>query len=230
MQTRRDFAYEQLRELLRRGRFRPGDRIAEVALAEELQVSRGPLREAIHQLASEGLLTRSPGLGAFVPRPGPDELLEIYEVRAALEAFAAAQAADRLNPRDVERLQLLAGEMDTLCRETREADRWTAAERLRALDLDEAFHDLIVEATGNARLIRLLADHSLLKRVLSYGEGPGSTSTHENRRESAEEHQAIAAAIAAGDSTQAADCMRRHIASAAAAVLRSMIPLERTSR
>lgn len=230
MQTRRDYAYTQLRELLRRGRFRPGDRIAEVALAEELQVSRGPLREAIHQLASEGLLTRTPGLGAFVPRPGPEELREIYEVRAALEAFAAALAAERLTPRDVEQLQLLAAEMDTLCREAREADRWTAAERLRALDLDEAFHTLIVEATGNERLIRLLGDHSLLKRVLSYGEGPGSTSTQENRREAAEEHLAVAAAIAAGDSTQAADCMRRHIASAARNVLRSMGAAEPSAR
>jgi DNA-binding GntR family transcriptional regulator len=230
MQTRRDFAYAQLRELLRRGRFRPGDRIAEVALSQELQVSRGPLREAIHQLASEGLLTRSPGLGAFVPKPGPEELLEIYEVRAALEAFAAAQAAEQLTARDVERLQLLAAEMDALARETREAARWTATERLRLLDLDEAFHTLIVESTGNGRLTRLLADHSLLKRVLSYGDSPGSGSTHESRREAAEEHRAIAAAIAARDGVEATACMRRHIASAARNALRSLASLEGARR
>src|SRR6478672_4759173 len=99
--------YDHLRTEIRAGRLEPGAELAEVALAEQLGVSRGPIREAIGRLASEGLLTVRPRRGAVVSSLSKEEFLELYQVREALELMAVKLAVPRLRPDDITVLQAL---------------------------------------------------------------------------------------------------------------------------
>src|SRR5438045_8052609 len=91
--SQKEHAYRQLRGRLLDRMLLPGDRLREIPLAEKLGVSRIPLREAMDQLASEGLVERVPGLGSYVRSASPKELRELYEMREVLECFAAEKAA-----------------------------------------------------------------------------------------------------------------------------------------
>ena len=227
MKTRRDSAYSTLREQLASGRFRPGDRLAEIRLANELGISRGPLREALNQLASEGLIQRAPGIGAFVPMPDPRHVTEAYEVRAAIESFTAWRAAECMTARGIEDLRALVEAMEGLVGEAESRRRWRTSDRTRMLDLDQQFHSSIVEAAGNQRLAKLLSDHRVLTQLLSYRAQPGSASTVETRREAVAEHRAIAEAISRHDPEAASACMRHHVASASRNALASIEKLEK---
>src|SRR5919206_3394464 len=97
--------YDHLRAEILSGRLQPGAELAEVALSEQLGVSRGPLREAIGRLAAEGLVTVSPRRGAVVRSLSKEEFLELYQVREALERMAVQLAVPRLRADDFEALQ-----------------------------------------------------------------------------------------------------------------------------
>ena len=92
-QTLSQQVYEQLHQKLRAGDLPPGARLVNRTLAAELGTSTIPVREAISRLVSEGVLELTPGAGASVRAPEPNELGELYDVRAALEVLAATEAA-----------------------------------------------------------------------------------------------------------------------------------------
>src|SRR3989440_5438513 len=96
-----------LREEILSNRLQPGAELQEVALSEQLGVSRGPIREAIGRLAAEGLVTVRPRRGAVVRSLSKDEFLEAYQVREALEMMAVRLAVPRLRKEDFEELQRL---------------------------------------------------------------------------------------------------------------------------
>src|SRR6185295_11731322 len=102
--TKKEQAYRQLRGHLLSRAIRPGDRLREIPLAEKLGVSRIPLREAIDQLASEGLVDRVPGLGSTVRSASPKDLREIYEMREVLECFTVEKAAGKMSGAQIGRL------------------------------------------------------------------------------------------------------------------------------
>src|ERR671935_979582 len=103
--------YDFLREEILSERLRPGAELQEVALSEELGVSRGPIREAIGRLAAEGLVTVRPRRGAVVRSLSKDEFLELYQVREALEMMAVRLAVPNLQPDDLAQLEGLVDEM-----------------------------------------------------------------------------------------------------------------------
>src|SRR6476646_10902876 len=103
--------YDHLRAEILSGRLGPGAELAEVALAEQLGVSRGPIREAIGRLASEGLVTVRPRRGAVVSSLSKEEFLELYQVREALELMAVKLAVPRLGDEDVAALEGLVERM-----------------------------------------------------------------------------------------------------------------------
>ena len=92
----REAVYRHLKDLLLSGRFSPGERLSEPLLAQELGVSRTPVREALMRLAEEGLVELVPGKGARVRVFAPEEVEEVYGVRALLEGEAAREAARAL--------------------------------------------------------------------------------------------------------------------------------------
>src|SRR6516225_1665491 len=104
--------HDHLREEILAGRLPAGTELQEVALAAELGVSRGPLREAIGRLAAEGLVTVRPRRGAVVRSLSKQEFLEAYQVREALEMMAVRLAVPRLEQAHFERLESLVGAME----------------------------------------------------------------------------------------------------------------------
>src|SRR3954466_7720819 len=129
--------YDHLRAEILSGRLKPGAELAEGALSAQLGGSRGPLREAIGRLASEGLVTVRPRRGAVVRSLSKEEFLELYQGREALEMMAVRLAVPRLRAEDFEALQ---GLMETMARH---AERDEVAEFFEA---NVAFHGRLVEA------------------------------------------------------------------------------------
>ena len=104
----RDVVFENLREAILEGKLEPGQRIMEVQLAEQLGVSRTPVREAIRKLELEGLVVMLPRKGAYVADMSLKDIIDVLEIRSSLEGLAAYLAADRITEEGVERLKAIA--------------------------------------------------------------------------------------------------------------------------
>jgi DNA-binding GntR family transcriptional regulator len=190
--------YDHLRAEILAGRLEPGTELAEVALAEQLGVSRGPLREAIGRLASEGLVTVRPRRGAVVSSLSAEEFLQLYQVREALELMAVKLAVPRLGPDDIAALQALIDEMSA------RAERKQVGEFFEA---NTAFHARLVDASGNAKLVDMY--RQLLDQLGRYRKR--SLQLRGNLQRSVAEHAAILRAAKRGDAERAAHLMSEHI-------------------
>src|SRR5262245_5901602 len=126
MSTFSQLAYDHIRSKLVQGALETGD-LSEPILARELGISRTPIREAIRQLESEGLLEQRAKQGTYIRRPDRHELEEIYQVRILLEPYAAGEAAQRCTAADLRDLQGLLRSMSDALAQSRllssEADR-----------------------------------------------------------------------------------------------------------
>lgn len=207
-----DAAAAALREAILRGDAAPGSRLGETELAEQLGLSRTPVREALRQLASDGLVTVLPNRGARVAEWSREDLEEIYELRALLEAHAAARAATRIPDEQVALLVKLCDEMDDCARQA------TASDLDRIAELNARFHGLILEASGSARLTGLMKAVVQVPLVLR-------TFHHyspEALRRSLGHHREIVAAFRAGDADWASSVMRSHVLAARAVLLQNL--------
>jgi DNA-binding GntR family transcriptional regulator len=190
--------YDHLREEILAARLQPGTELAEVALSEQLGVSRGPIREAMGRLAAEGLVTVRPRRGAVVRLLSKDEFLELYQVREALEIMAVRLAVPRLGPDDSTVLQKLIETMG------KHAERNEVAEFFEA---NGAFHAHLLEASGNRKLQELYGQ--LLGQMGRYR--MRSLTLRGNLQRSVAEHAAILRAAKRGDTERAAHLMSEHI-------------------
>src|SRR5699024_7905830 len=143
----RDVVFNTLRQAIITGEFAPGERLMEIALANRLGVSRTPVREAIRKLELEGLVVMIPRKGAEVAKITEKDLRDVLEVRSSLEELAAELAAERMNDEVKEKLEKALKEFE----EAIESD-----DNAAIADSDVDFHDVIFEATGNARLIQII--------------------------------------------------------------------------
>jgi DNA-binding GntR family transcriptional regulator len=190
--------YDHLREEILGGHLKPGAELAEVALSEQLGVSRGPLREAIGRLAAEGLVTVRPRRGAVVRSLSKEEFLELYEVREALETMAVRLAVPRLAADDFATLQGLIETMG------KHAERGEVAEFFEA---NVAFHGHLFAASGNGKLLELY--RQLLGQMGRYR--LRSLTLRGNLQRSVAEHAAILRAAKRGDVERAAHLMSEHV-------------------
>ena len=191
-------AHEHLREEIISGRLTPGTELQEVALAESLGVSRGPIREALGRLAAEGLVTVRPRRGAVVRALSAEEFLEAYQVREALEVMAVRLAVPRLTAADVAGMQRLIEEMSAL------AD----AEDVQGFfETNGAFHQVFFEVAGN----RMLAEQYRQLRDQIDRHRLRSLELRGNVRRSIAEHRAILRAVEAGDVERAVHLVSEHI-------------------
>jgi DNA-binding GntR family transcriptional regulator len=204
----RDSAVNGVRDLILRGGYAPGARLGEVELAEALGVSRTPVREALRELAAEGLVELVPNKGARVVAWTADELDQVFELRAQVEGFAAHQAALRATADDIARLTELA-----------EAHARATAGRKRDLervyDLNAAFHAGIAAAAGGASLRGVLGSlvHTVvLHRTLH-------TFDDAAMQRSSRHHLEIVEAVRARDGVWAESVMRAHLLAARAELL-----------
>ncbi|WP_405662914.1 GntR family transcriptional regulator [Streptomyces sp. NBC_01166] len=188
---------EVLRERLLSGRLAPGTRINEVVLARELGTSRGPLREAVRQLVSEGLLVHTPNRGATVFAADPDDVAALFELRTALETASARLAAERRDDKDVAALHAACAR----ARKTIQGGR----RLVHRLDLD--FHRTLIDTARSPRvaeqLWRVQQQIILLRSPLDVP--PAHTA------DSLDDHEEIAAAVADGDGERAAALMQLHL-------------------
>src|SRR3954452_24627330 len=137
-------AYDRVRADIVHGVLRPNQRLVEAELAEQLGVSRTPVREALQRLVLERLVRRERG-GWVVHEHSPEEIEAIYEVRAALEGYAAFLAADRADEAQL-------AELDAIYPSGEAALELGPDEQV---ELNERFHDGVIAAAGNARLAEL---------------------------------------------------------------------------
>ena len=196
--TNADAIEAVLRERIECGELAPATRLADADLAHELGVSRTPVREALLRLAREGLVDIAPGRWTRVSAFGDDDAHQIFGPYAALHGVAAASAAARCGPADVEALRACNAAL-------RRAIRDRDAEGARAAD--ERFHDLIVELAANPHLARAVAPLRSLARRYEL--------VHFSRaapaRESHEQHERIIDALAAADGAAAERLTRENM-------------------
>ncbi|HEY3898553.1 MAG TPA: GntR family transcriptional regulator [Chthoniobacter sp.] len=163
----RDQAYKHIHGKLLAGDLPAGQVLSEHSLAREIGISRTPVREAIQRLEQEGVLEQVPRFGTIVRRPERRDLEDLYELREALEPYAVAQAANRLDEADLITLGRLCDEIGALATGLKKARRpvLDADEMRRLLSADLCFHMVLLRASGNRRLIKIIADSQMLTRI-----------------------------------------------------------------
>ena len=194
---------EQIRGIIRSGSLRPAQPLSESKIAAQLNVSRGPVREALQLLVQERLLVRIPNRGVFVADITPEDVAEIYEVRHALEARCGAKllAGDEgLLRQTVLRLRVIVDRMGT----AEQARQWG-----EVIELDLAFHTTLVDAVGNSRIKRaystLMVESSLsINRLERWYPDDASL---------VDEHLRIIEALAARDEAAFAEALEFHYSS-----------------
>lgn len=193
----RDHVHHNLRDAIVSGKLNDGERLHERELAQEMGVSTTPLKEALRQLETEGLVRTEARRGIYVTF-GAKQAEEMSLARAALESMIARLAAKRASTSDVDHLRDLVSSMEKAT---------AAGDVSRLIQLNEAFHNRIHEASGCEYLRRLQAKQQMYNhttRVRLLGEP-------EERGRALIEHRAIADAIAASDQDAAERIMRDHI-------------------
>jgi DNA-binding GntR family transcriptional regulator len=190
--------YDMLKSAILRGELKPGTPLVETTLAAWCQVSRTPVREALTRLEQDGLVERS-DRGLIVRRRSPEEILDIYETRIALEATAGRIAAERRTDHDLRVLRKIIDHSHNV-----------TGDDERKVDLNRQFHRAVWHASHNEPLLDLLERLNL--HLLRY---PATTLSYPNRWEEAKrEHIALVGAIEARDGGQAYDIAHAHFTKA----------------
>lgn len=190
-------AADRIREQILGGGFRQGDHLVETRIARELNISRGPVREAFKLLRAEGLLQEEPRRGSFVVRLSPEDVRGIYGLRAAIEGRAAKMVAQRSDAPVLERLETLVDAIDRAVADGRIGDVFAA---------DLAFHTALVGSAGNPSLEEVFTRYvPTLRGLLRLDE-------HVYRRldDIAKQHRPLMAAIRGGDAHAAAELAEQH--------------------
>ena len=194
----KDKAYTAIKDAIVSVKLKPGTPLIETQLAEELGISKTPVRAALEELEREGFVTRILFKGTYVTEVTVKDLVEIFQLRAVLEGLAARLATPLFSPRDLDRI----------------AQNLTAAEAALAKgdlalcsELGKSLHDAIIDKADNQRLtliIRNLDDHVQRFRAIS-----DQISGRLNK--SVKEHRRVLEALRRRDSDAAAQAMRGHM-------------------
>ena len=194
----RDVVFKTLREAILKGDLAPGERLMEIKLANQLGVSRTPIREAIRKLELEGLVVMVPRKGAEVAKITEKDLRDVLEVRASLEELAISLACERITDEKIAELNDALEQFRTVIK---------GKDVTKIAQMDVAFHDVIFEATQNARLVQMV--NNLREQMYRYRlEYLKDFSTHSRLDE---EHVKIFEAVSARDIERATALIREHI-------------------
>lgn len=209
-------AYEHLRKKLLTGELPAGARLSNRQLAREIGVSFTPVREAINRLASEGLVEYVRGSGAFVKRPDPEDIREIYDLREALEPFAAAQAARCITPPELEQMTSVCDDWLAIVRAMRVEEGEPAPvlseEQLqRWVDDEERFHGLVIQAARNRWLAKIAHEMRFLLVSFQFRRAASESITFSAAAHSWREHLVLVRLLTRGDSLAAKTWMAEHI-------------------
>ncbi|MCF7936569.1 MAG: GntR family transcriptional regulator [Synergistales bacterium] len=193
-QDLRQIVHDKVREAILDGHFLPGERLSEVELAEQLNVSRTPVREAIRQLAQTGIIELRPRKGAFVALLSIKDVNDLYELRSALELMAVQDICKNPPREELMKMHHVFSSMDN------------TTDPQYFLEEDSRFHRLLRGGSGNRFLEKALTnvfDLIQLCRLYSIAE----TSIER----SLEEHKCIIDAVLQQDSRKATDALQNHL-------------------
>lgn len=207
-----DAAYQALRNAILSSAVLPGERLNVDDLARKLGVSLTPVRQAIQQLATEGLVEIRPRSGTFVAKLTAQDVDETFEIRYALEALAAERAIDKMSPQDLRTLRDL---LKTLRKPVR-----TDEDRKEHEEANSALHLTLIRTAGNNRLAEMYEDlnaHLKIARIHRTEEGWPA-----RLREEQAEHEAIVDALESRDLVQMQAALRKHIYRAKSALIAGM--------
>ncbi|MGI8517861.1 MAG: GntR family transcriptional regulator [Acidimicrobiia bacterium] len=195
-----DFIYRQVFDAIIAGRLPPGDRVVQEQLAAEMEVSRTPVREALLRLEAEGIVESS-GRGGFVVRSlGVDEARKIYDLRAAIEGYAARMVAEQGDPGAIESIRQAISKTGAGASSVEEG-----------FELNRAVHRSIVVATGNSMFIEAVdAIWGRSQAFLLYAKLHAADLRFLDAEPT---HEAVLAAIESGDGVAAQGAMVGHILS-----------------
>jgi DNA-binding GntR family transcriptional regulator len=197
-----------IRDRVLSGAFAPGERLVEAEIARQLQISRGPVREALARLRAEGLAYEEPRRGSFVAALSADDIREIYELRAALESRAARLVIERDDDAAFARL-------DAIIRALGEAA--ASDDRVGFATLDARFHEELCRQSGNGRLHRTFVNHAGVLGTLLRLE---ITTQYEALDGLLAEHEALWREIRSRDVARAERACNQHLAQALERVTR----------
>lgn len=205
----RDVVFNTLRKAILTGELKPGERLMEIHLANQLGVSRTPIREAIRKLELEGLVIMIPRRGAEVAQITEKNLKDVLEVRRALDALCAELACERITEEEKAALKKACDEFE---KATVTGDATTIAAA------DVALHDIIVAATGNQRLIQLV--NNLSEQMYRYRFEYIKEEIEHNHL--VDEHRMIYESIVRQDKEKAAQAARVHIDNQEKSIIRQL--------
>lgn len=193
-----DEVADRIRDLIIEGRLKPGERIDEASLVEQLGVSRTPFREALRTLAAEGLVDIRPSRGTHVRALSPEEVLSMLEVLGELERLAGRLAVERADDAALDELIDIHETMMT---------RYAARERLEYYKLNQRFHSRVAELSGNPTLIEVQANiQARLKRIRFIGNRDA-----DKWAAAVADHEGMAEAIRARDGAALGERLHGHL-------------------
>lgn len=206
----REVVFETLRSAIIEGILTPGERLMEVQLAEDLGVSRTPVREAIRKLELEGFVVTVPRKGAYVAGLTLKDITDVFEIRASLESLSARLAAERITSEELEKL-------DRILVQVAESSSKDDLESMVKVDTD--FHEVLYAASRNDRLVGIV--HNLREQIQRYR----STSlSYPGRMKTAfVEHKKIVEAIAERDVERAERLAQEHIENAQNSMIEALL-------
>ena len=194
----RDVVFSALREAIIKGELKPGERLMEVQLAEEMGVSRTPVREAIRKLELEGLVVMVPRKGAYVAGLSLKDAADLFEVRISLEGLAAALSAERITEEELKLMEKILEDITAAAeREDVEA----------VIQKDAEFHQILFSTTRNNRLAQII--NSLKEQIDRFR--IQSFSNPARMKAINKEHAGIIKAIKEGNAELAEKLAREHI-------------------
>jgi DNA-binding GntR family transcriptional regulator len=205
----RELVFETLREAIINGVLKPSERLMEVQLAEELGVSRTPVREAIRKLELEGFVVMIPRKGAYVSGISLKDVADVFEIRGALEGLAAGLAAERITDEELEELERLL---------VRKAEVIEENDLDQLIEIDTIFHDCLYRASRNEKLVQII--NNLLEQIQRFRST--SLAYPGRMREALEEHKKIVEAISERNISLSQQLAQEHIENAENSMLEGL--------
>ena len=194
-----ELAYQEIRRQILDLQLSPGSVVSERALAERLELGKAPIRSALVRLASDGLVSIAPRQGILISTPSIQDVIELFEIRVALELLVVRHLAGTLSEQQIDLIRANLDEYRVFAE---------TGDSVDSVPVDFEFHRLLCELHGNRQMLRVLVQtfDSLYREIrLAQSKYP------QRIWDSVKEHQAVADALIGGDASQAEGLMRSHL-------------------
>jgi len=197
----REIVFETLREAIINATLKPGERLMEIQMAEEMGVSRTPVREAIRKLELEGFVVMIPRKGAYVAGISMKDIADVFEIRTAMEGLAAGLAAERITEEEMESLERILVKIGEYVQNN---------DLEKLIEADTEFHEILFKASRNERLVQIVSN--LREQIQRFR--TASLSTPGRMKYALEEHKKIVEAVSERNVELAQALAREHIENA----------------